>query len=64
LVLYTYAIPVLIAVQSPISGLIFGFALWEAWKINRRAELVFRGPFDLGAALADAPALGGESHGT
>jgi hypothetical protein len=45
-----YAVPVLEAVHSPISGLIYGFALWEAWKINKPVPLVFSGPFRLGAS--------------
>jgi hypothetical protein len=49
---FAYSIPVQIAIGSPISGLIFGFALWEAWKINRRVQLAFSGPFRLGAVNA------------
>ena len=63
-ILYTYAIPVFIGVQSPISGLIFCFALWEAWKINRKVQIVFRGPFNLGAGPADFAALEGQSDAT
>jgi hypothetical protein len=40
-----YSIPVQIALNAPISGLIFGFALWEAWKINKSVHLTFNGPF-------------------
>ncbi len=54
---FTYAIPVLVAFQAPISGLIFGFALWEAWKINRRVQLAFNGPFRLGILHGDEPAI-------
>lgn len=54
---FTYAIPVLVAFQAPISGLIFGFALWEAWKINRRVRLAFNGPFRLGTLHGDEPAI-------
>jgi hypothetical protein len=46
----SYTFPVLAAFGSPISGLIFAFALWEAWKINRRLVLTFNGPFRLGTA--------------
>jgi hypothetical protein len=52
---FTYSIPVVIAINSPISGLIFGFALWEAWKINRKVRLAFNGPFSLPAASAPTP---------
>jgi hypothetical protein len=53
-----YSVPVMIALQAPISGLIFGFALWEAWKINRKVVLAFNGPFLLSpsTAVADLPA--------
>jgi len=54
---FAYSLPVLIAIQAPISGLIFGFALWEAWKINRRVQLAFNGPFRLGALHGDEPAV-------
>jgi hypothetical protein len=47
-----YSIPVLVAFGSPISGLIFCFALWEAWKINRRVQIAFSGPYRLAAPAA------------
>ena len=54
-----YATPVLVAIQSPISGLIFGFALWEAWKLNRKVQLAFNGPFRLAPGSTEAvPPLG------
>jgi hypothetical protein len=40
-----YTLPIVAAVSSPISGLIFSFAIWEAWKLNRKVELDFEGPF-------------------
>ena len=43
-----YAAPVQDAVQSPILGLIYGFSLWEAWKINKGLRLAFNGPFRVG----------------
>jgi hypothetical protein len=49
-----YAIPVYHAVQAPISGLIYGFALWEAWRLNRRVHLAFNGPFRVSAPGPDA----------
>ncbi len=45
-----YTIPILVATQAPISGMIYAFALWEAWKINKPVQLVFNGPFRLGDA--------------
>ena len=49
---FFYAVPVLEATHAPISGLIYAFALWEAWKINQPVRLVFNGPFRLGATGA------------
>ena len=49
---FFYTVPVLHATHSPISGLIYAFALWEAWKINTPIRLVFNGPFRLGATGA------------
>ena len=46
------------AMESPMMNLIIGFALWQAWKMNRRTELALVGPFALtpAAAAADAGA--------
>ena len=40
-----YTIPVQIAIRNPISGLIFGFGLWEAWKIARESSCRSTGHF-------------------
>jgi hypothetical protein len=40
-----YEGPVIVAYYAPISGLIYCFALWEAWKINKGAQLSIAGPF-------------------
>ena len=40
-----YSIPVVVGVQSPISLLIFGIALWQAWMMNRTAEPPVTGPY-------------------
>jgi hypothetical protein len=50
LIILTYALPILDVVIGPIAGLIYAFALWEAWKINRPIQLVFNGPFRLAQA--------------
>jgi hypothetical protein len=59
LLVVAYAFPVLAAVHSPISGLIFGFALWEAWKMNKKVQLAFNGPFRLGGESAHGQAIEG-----
>jgi hypothetical protein len=48
------AMPVLVVVfgfpQSLISALIIGFALQQAWRVNRRVKVTFAGPFKVGTA--------------
>jgi hypothetical protein len=53
LFLFVLATPFLAGFQNIIGLLIIGFALWEAWKSNRRVPLAIAGPFAL------APAGGG-----
>jgi hypothetical protein len=44
---FLYQLPVLNAIRDPLLGLIFSFALWEAWKISKGAKPVFNGPFQM-----------------
>jgi hypothetical protein len=53
--LVLYSIPVVIAMHAPISGLIFGFALWEAWKITKKVQLSFNGPFRVATGPLTVP---------
>ncbi len=65
LVGFLYALPVIAGFESPIGLLIIGFALWEAWKINRRTRLEFQGPFVLGdgeEGTGDLPVEGVPGH--
>lgn len=55
--------PVLVGFNSPISLLIYGFALWEAWRRNTRAVLNIAGPFQLAPAAAQEGASGESSVG-
>ena len=50
-----YTVPLQIAVAAPISGLIFSFALWEAWKANKRVHLSFNGPFRMSPKGSSGP---------
>lgn len=50
-------VPVLSGLESPIGLLIVGFALYEAWKINRQPSVQIAGPFQL-APPAVSGALG------
>jgi uncharacterized membrane protein (DUF441 family) len=60
---FFYTIPVQIAVAAPISGLIFSFALWEAWKANRGVHLSFNGPFRASKQSSSGPKLEVERDG-
>jgi hypothetical protein len=42
---FSFAIPFLGGFRNAIGLLIIGFALYEAWKLNRGGELPLRGPF-------------------
>jgi hypothetical protein len=45
LVVLAYAAPIMIGIASPIHLLIAGFALYEAWKLNKGAALRITGPY-------------------
>jgi hypothetical protein len=50
---FLYTIPIQAGLQAPIDLLITGFALWEAWKLNRRQVIVFNGPYEVGPTEGD-----------
>jgi hypothetical protein len=62
-IIFMYALPVLDVVNGPIAGLIYAFALWEAWKLNRPVQLVFNGPFRLAGAGPAEPKPEGVADG-
>jgi len=45
IVALAYAAPILIGISSPLHLLIAGFALYEAWKLNRGVALQVTGPY-------------------
>jgi len=47
-----YAAPFLLGLENIIGLFIIGFALYEAWKINRHVVLEAQGPYRLGAEPA------------
>jgi hypothetical protein len=49
------ALPIMIGCQSPILLIIYGIALWEAWKFSARRVLPITGPFQIGSQTARAP---------
>lgn len=61
LFLFVLAAPLLAGFENIIGWLIIGFALWEAWKTNRRVALAIAGPFALapvgGAGAAAVPPI-------
>jgi len=61
LLILAYALPVFIAIESPISGLIYAFALWEAWKLNKKTHVAFNGPYSL--TLRDSVGSEGAADG-
>jgi len=50
LLAFAMAAPFLGGFENIIGIFIIGFALWEAWKINRRVPMQIEGPFRLGVA--------------
>ncbi len=44
-----YAAPIMIGFASPLHFLIAGFALYEAWKLNRGAAFTVTGPYPVAA---------------
>ena len=44
-----YAAPIMIGISSPLHLLIAGFALYEAWKLNRGVALRVTGPYPVAA---------------
>jgi hypothetical protein len=47
-----YALPIMVGFQSPMSLIIIGIGLYEAWVINRRLPIKISGPFQIGQAGA------------
>jgi hypothetical protein len=52
---FLLAMPVFMAFHSLLSGIIVGFALWEAWKITRRVRFRIAGPFTLSPSAPAPP---------
>jgi hypothetical protein len=51
---FLYALPFIAGIENIIGILIIGFALYEAWKLNRRVELTVTGPHQVAATGARA----------
>ena len=46
------SLPILVGVSSPITLLIVGFGVWEAWRLNKRAKIEFTGPHAIAPAVS------------
>ncbi len=57
-----FTAPVLMGFSNIIGLLIIGFALWEAWKLNKRTVVDFTGPYELTGGAAP-PAIPGAAAG-
>jgi hypothetical protein len=47
LIAFLYLAPILAGFENIIGMLIIGFALYEAWKINKRVKVEITGPFQV-----------------
>ena len=56
---FAFVMPVLAGFSNIIGLLIIGFALWEAWKINKRVVVNFTGPYALAGGNAPPPPIPG-----
>ena len=52
-----FAGPVLVSIEAPISGLIYGFGLWEAWRRNKKPVVSVNGPFEVASAEPEPVAV-------
>ncbi|HEX6643433.1 MAG TPA: hypothetical protein VF037_02085 [Gemmatimonadales bacterium] len=52
LLVLAMAAPFLAGLENIVGLLIIGFALWQAWQMNRRVPLVITGPYAVGGARA------------
>ena len=50
-----FAAPFLAGFQNFMGWIILAIGLYEAWKLNKKQELVFAGPFAVGGAQPIAP---------
>jgi hypothetical protein len=50
------ALPIIAGFSQPIGLLIVAFALWEAFKLNKKVDVVITGPHSVGPASDRAPA--------
>ncbi len=54
-VLGSFISPVLLGMDKPIRLIIFAFAIWEAWRLNRRVKFALSGPFSVAPASPAPP---------
>jgi hypothetical protein len=56
---FSLAVPFMSGASNLIGLLIIGFALWEAWKLNRRMRLPITGPYTVGPPRLPPAMAGG-----
>jgi hypothetical protein len=49
------ALPVIASIESPMGFLIIGIALYQAWRMNKRAQVVVTGPYAVAVAAPPLP---------
>jgi hypothetical protein len=54
-IVLVFSLPVVAAFADPISAVIYCFALWTAWGINKAARLAFKGPFRVSKGDSNEP---------
>lgn len=55
-VLFSLALPIIAGFSAPITLLITGFGLMQAWRMNRKIDLLVSGPYRLASPTPDAAA--------
>lgn len=59
LFIVSLALPFLAGIQNIIGLAIIGFALYQAWSMNKRLQIAFTGPYEVKPASGAAPSVAG-----
>ncbi|MDH4350496.1 MAG: hypothetical protein OEW56_05060 [Gemmatimonadota bacterium] len=54
LIAFLYLAPFLAGIENIVGILIIGFALWEAWRLNKRPNIEITGPFEVRRAAPES----------
>ena len=58
LIVFFYKVPFYEVMSAPISGVIYAFGLWQAWRLTMPGQFVINGPFKVGERGSLAPGGG------